>query len=363
MKILNKENYLCLQIIQTNRKMKKILFLLVFLSLSSFIFAQEKKINVALVAFYNIENLFDTIDDPKIDDAEFLPGGLQKWNSEKYLHKLDRLSEVIIKIGNEVVPGGPVILGLSEIENRTVLEDLSKTEKLKSSNYGIVHYDGPDRRGVDVALLYQKSRFTVSGSKSFRLTTSDTSFRTRDQLLVWGKLDGEEFYFLVNHWPSRRGGEKRSAPNRKAAAELGRHIYDSLFKQNPKVNFVLMGDLNDNPNNASVTKHLKSKGNKSDMLAGDLFNPMVKLFNDGIGSYAYRDTWELIDQIIISAPLADENSSSYKLLKVKVFNENFIKQKTGTFAGYPWRTAAGGQYLGGYSDHFPVYAIFGKEVR
>jgi hypothetical protein len=344
--------------------MAKRTLLLVFLFLiSSSIFSQEKKIDVAIIAFYNVENLYDTIDDPITDDKEFLPDGIQNWNSAKYYQKLDRISEVISKIGEEVVPGGPVIIGLSEIENRGVLEALVASDNLKSKNYGIVHYNSPDRRGVDVGFLYKKNRFVVEGSQSMPLRTSDTSFRTRDQLLVWGKLDGEEIYFLVNHWPSRRGGEQRSAPKRRAAAELARHITDSLMKINPNVKLIIMGDLNDNPTNASITKYLKAKGKPEEIIAGDLHNPMLKLYRDGIGSYAYRDSWDLYDQIIVSYGLTGEDKSTFKLLKAKIFNETFLRQKTGTFAGYPWRTAAGGQYLGGYSDHFPVYGILGKEIK
>jgi hypothetical protein len=341
----------------------KHVILALLLILSSCVFAQEKKMDIAIIAFYNVENLFDTIDDPNTDDAEFLPNGIQNWNSAKYNLKIERISEVISKIGQDIVPGGPAVIGLSEIENRSVLEALINSDNLKSKNYGIVHYDSPERRGVDVGLLYKKNRFYVEGSKPMPLRTSDTSFRTRDQLLVWGKLDGEQIYFLVNHWPSRRGGERRSASKRKAAAELGRHITDSLMKINPKVKLVIMGDLNDNPTNVSITKYLKAKSRPEEVVAGDVYNPMFKLYLDGIGSYAYRDSWDLIDQIIVSYGLTGNDYSSFKLMKAKVFNETFLKQKTGTFTGYPWRTAAGGQYLEGYSDHFPVYGILGKEFK
>ncbi len=336
---------------------RKIIVLIIWLLLGNALIAQEKSFQVALFGFYNVENLFDTIDDPLVDDAEFLPSGLNTWNSAKYSLKLDRISEVIAKLGNEVAPGGPVVLGVSEIENRGVLEDLINTPALKPLNYGVVHYNSPDRRGVDVGLLYQKNRFLVEGSRSFRLYTEDTSFLTRDQLLVWGKLDGDMVYFLVNHWPSRRGGEARSAPKRKAAAALSRHIYDSLYAANPTVKFILMGDLNDDPVNASITKVLKAKARRRDVAAGDLFNPMHKLYQDGVGSYAYKDSWDLYDQLVVSSGLVTGDSSTYLLVKAKVFNAQFLKQKTGTFAGYPWRTQAGGQYIAGYSDHFPVYGI------
>ena len=341
--------------------MKKFYLIALFFLLAINAFSQQNKLNVAIIGFYNLENFYDTIDDPITDDAEFLPNGIQNWNTEKYITKLDRLSEVISRIGEDVTPGGPVILGLSEVENRNVLEDLISTPRLKPLNYGIVHYNSPDRRGVDVAMIYQKNRFVVEGSKPFRLTTEDTSFRTRDQLLVWGKLDGEPIHILVNHWPSRRGGEARSAPKRRAAAALSRKIIDSLLAINPNMKFVLMGDLNDNPNNKSVKTVLDAKLKIEDVKDSALYNPMYKLYVDGVGTYAYRDSWDLFDQIIVTPGFINGNNKTYTLIKAKIFNQTFLKQKTGTFQGYPWRTAAGGEYLGGYSDHFPVYAIFGRE--
>ncbi len=347
----------------TSVYLRRIALSLLIVLLASVVNAQAPSYQAAIVGFYNLENLYDTIDDPKTDDAEFLPGGLNTWNSAKYNLKIDRMSEVISKIGSDVVAGGPVVMGFSEIENRGVLEDLINTPVLKPMNYGIVHFNSPDRRGVDVGFIYQKNRFVVEGSHPFRLTTEDTAFRTRDQLLVWGKLDGESIYFLVNHWPSRRGGEARSAPKRKAAAALARRISDSLYKMDPNVKFILMGDLNDDPTNASITKVLLAKGSVKEVVPGDMYNPMFKLYQNGIGSYAYRDSWSLYDQIIVNSNVAKGDSSSYFLMTAKIFNAQFLKQKTGTFAGYPWRTQAGGQYLAGYSDHFPVYGVLIRRKR
>lgn len=347
----------------TSMYARRLCIFVVFILLTGSVKAQGTQLQAAIFGFYNVENLFDTIDDPITDDAEFLPGGSYNWTSDKYQLKIERLSEVISKLGSDVAPGGPVVLGLSEIENRGVLEDLINSPLLKPLNYGIVQYNSPDRRGVDVAFIYQKNRFVVEGSFPFPLITEDTAFRTRDQVMMWGKLDGETVYFLVNHWPSRRGGEARSAPKRKAAAALSRHIADSLYAANPKVKFIMMGDLNDDPVDASLMKTLKTKGKVDDMVNGDLYNPMWKLYRDGIGSYAYRDSWDLFDQIIVNSNVAKGDTSSYFLAKAKIYNAQFLKQKSGTFAGYPWRTAAGGQYLGGYSDHFPVYGILIRKLK
>jgi len=275
------------------------------------------------------------------------------------------MAQVISRIGSEYVKGGPVILGVSEIENKSVLEDLVKQDSLKNSNYGIVQYDGPDKRGVDVALIYRKDYYTVTNSKSVTLTIPGrTDFFTRDQLVVAGLFDGEPLYVIVNHWPSRRGGEKRSASLRNAAADLTKSLVDSILKLDTTAKVVVMGDLNDDPTNNSVLKHLKAKGNAEETGKYELYNPMYNLHKkDGIGSLAYRDNWNLFDQIIVSGTLLGEDRSTYKFFKAKIFNKNFLAQKEGQYAGYPWRTYVGTTYQGGYSDHFPAYIFLTKEIK
>lgn len=349
--------------------MKKILLLLhslyiVFFLFGSFsIYAQNDKFEVAIIGFYNVENLFDTINDPLKNDEEFLPEGANKWTSERYLEKLDRLAEVISKIGKDINGFGPNILGLSEIENINVIQDLINTPPLNKMNYGIVHYDSPDRRGVDVGLIYQKDNFKVIGSSSHRVISEIPDFITRDQLLVQGLLNGEEMYIIVNHWPSKRGGEKRSEPRRIEAAQLTKHLSDSLHAINPNVNILIMGDFNDNPNATSIVKYLKPVERKNKVKEGDLYNPMHSLYKEGIGSYAYRDTWSLIDQIIVSHNLISQDYKSYTLHSARIYNETFLQQKFGTFKGYPWRSYAGGNYIGGYSDHYPVYLILARRPK
>ena len=314
------------------------------------------------VAFYNIENLFDTLDTENVDDEEFTPLGAKNWNSEKYNLKLEKLSEVLSQLGTEINPDGPALLGLCEIENKSVLEDLAKTEKLKSKKYNIVHYDSPDRRGVDVGFLYQPKYFEVTGSKPFTLKMEgDDGFLTRDQLLVSGKLLGENIHIIVNHWPSRRGGEKKSAPKRMAAADLGRSIIDSLLAADPNAKIMLMGDLNDDPVDESVKKHLKTVGEKDKLKNSLLFNPMESLHKKGIGSLAYRDSWNLFDQIIISSSLFKGENSTFRFYTAKVFNKEFLKNQEGQYKGYPFRTFVGNAFQNGYSDHFPVYIFLVKE--
>lgn len=325
---------------------------------------QETKYKVAIIGFYNLENLFDTINNIELlNSTEFTPEGMNKWTSKRYHEKLKNMAFVISKIASETTPDGVALLGVSEIENKGVLEDLVKDPQIRDRNYEIVHYDSPDLRGVDVGLLYQPKYFKVTNSRSHRLNMADTSFRTREQLVVSGLLDGEMIHVIVNHWPSRSGGEKASRPKRNAAADLSRHIVDSLFSIDKNAKILVMGDLNDDPINPSVKDHLRTKGKTDQLLEGDLFNPMYKMYKDGIGSLAYMDTWNLFDQVIISQGLLGEDKTTFKYYNAKVFNKSFLKQEEGAYAGYPLRTFAGGVYMNGYSDHFPVYVTLIKAAE
>ncbi len=318
----------------------------------------ERKQKAVCIAFYNVENLFDTIDDPFTDDEEFLPEGVNQWNSSKYLLKLNHLAEVISHIGDDYVNGGPAILGLSEIENRRVLEDLIKMPELSKQGYAIVHFDSPDNRGVDVALLYKYHIFKVSSARTFPLKMPNRpDFDTRVQLVVSGTIDGEMLHFIVNHWPSRFQGPEYRA----AAASLTRRLVDSLQNLYPQAKVIVMGDLNDDPTDPSVSIILNAKGEKKEVHPGDLYNPMWKLFKNGVGSLAYRDNWNLFDQIILTYPLINQENNGFKFYTARVFNKKFLFNKEGQYKGYPFRTFAGGAYQGGYSDHLPVYVILVKE--
>jgi hypothetical protein len=257
-------------------------------------------------------------------------------------------------------------LGVCEIENITVLQDLVAMPSIKARNYKIVHYDSPDRRGVDVALLYQEKYFQYESSAPFTLKdTNDTTFYTRDQLLVNGKIGGENFHFIVAHWPSRRGGERRSRPKRTLAAQLGMSIMDSIRKSEPNAKIIYMGDLNDDPVSYSIKNVMLTEGDITKVQAGQIYNPMEKLFLQGIGTLAWRDSWNLFDQFMCSSPLVETGSefSTYKLFKAKVFNAAYLKGATGSFAGYPFRTYVGSNWQGGFSDHFPVYLYLIKEKQ
>ena len=326
--------------------------------------AQEKQAyKVGIVGFYNLENLFDTIDDPLKLDEEFLPQGANQWNTEKYLNKLHNMAYAISTIGSEWSPDGVAVLGMSEIENRHVLEDLVVQPEIKDRNYQVVHYDSPDRRGVDVGLLYNPKYFKLTNSKSYRtIVPGDPEFITRDQLVVSGIFDGEMMHFIVMHWPSRVGGEKRSMPGRIAAADLCRHIADSIMREDQNAKIIMMGDFNDYPTNKTVTEHLRASGDMKDLRDGEFFNPMYELHKKGYGTNFYRDAPGVLDQMILTPALLPNGYDSYQFKNAMVHNKEFLKQHGGRYNGYPFRTFAGGVWMGGYSDHFPVYVILLKKA-
>lgn len=346
--------------------MKKLFFVFNLLLISFLSFSQKNNYRVSLIGFYNLENLYDTVDNPLVDDAEFLPNSERHYDSHVYFDKLDRLSEVISQIGTDVTPDGVAILGVAEVENDTVLTDLVKTKKLKDRHLKYVHYNSPDIRGVDVAMLYNPKYFTVLHSEPLFVALpggSKESFLTRDVLYVKGILDGDTIHLFVNHWPSRRGGEERSAPARAAAAALVKGKIDSLMKIDPNTKALMMGDLNDDPISPSVAKVIGAKGKISDVKEKEMFNPWVDMYKKGLGTLPYQDAWGLFDQIIFSQPWLNKNQQGYFYHRQVIFNREFMVQKTGRFRGYGKRTWDGMTYNYGYSDHFPVYVMMLKKVN
>ncbi|QAA82578.1 endonuclease/exonuclease/phosphatase family protein [Aequorivita sp. H23M31] len=341
-------------------------FFLIFSSFSTFS-QNEKQYKIITVAFYNVENLFDYEKDPLIFDEDWTPEGKNNWTQENYEDKLSKLAKVISEIGADVTGSSPAIIGVAEVENRRVLEDLVNQNPLLIQDYGIVHIDSPDRRGIDVALLYKKKLFTPTDYKAYELVLYDSQDRrkriyTRDELLVSGMLDGEMIHIIVNHWPSRYGGEERSRPNRIKAAELNKKIMDSLFSEDPYAKIITMGDLNDDPTSPSIKEVLKTKSNRDYMKMKEFYNPMEDMHKKGMGTLAYRDAWNLFDQIIISTDLAKKDYTSYRFYKAGIFNKNYLQTPRGQYKGYPFRSYANG-YTGGYSDHFPVFIYLIKEIN
>ena len=349
--------------------------------------AQAKKYIVHTVAFYNFENLFDTINGSNLDE-EWLPNGIQNWTSEKYHKKLHNLARVLSEIGTTDNPNNsPTLIGGAEIENRGVLEDLIKEPALINKDYGIVHFDSPDFRGIDVALLYQKKHFKPTSYKNIPLliyknqlnstakeknvnddASDDKSeidkdldrVYTRDILLVTGFLDGEEVNVMVNHWPSRSGGEKKSSPFREAAGRLDRKIMDSIYKINPNAKIITMGDLNDGTYNKSVKEGIGAKRHKEEVKEFGVYNPFEEMFYKGNATLFYRDAGDIFDQIMVSETLIQKDFSSYRYWKAGIYNKPYMIATTGQYKGYPLRH---GMNEIGFSDHFPAYIYLIKEIK
>ncbi len=349
-------------------ELKKYLFAFLTVAIIGFGTAQEEKsYKVNTIAFYNLENLFDYEDDPLTFDDDRTPTGKDHWTKEIYEAKLTNMARVISEIGSDLTGTPPAVIGVCESENRRVLEDLLNEEALVDHDYGIVQFDSPDRRGIDVALLYQKKLFTPTGTKAHTLYIYDDNDRskrvyTRDQLLVSGMLDGEKIHFIVNHWPSRSGGEARSRPKRIKAAQLNRQIIDSLYSEDPYAKIITMGDFNDDPTNPSIKDYLKAKEDREDIEIKELYNPMEEMYNRGLGTLAWRDGWNLFDQMIVSSELTEKDYSSYRFYKAGIYNKTYLANPRGQYKGYPYRSFVNGGYTGGYSDHFPVYLYLIKEV-
>ena len=336
--------------------MKRTFLLFSGLLLAVLLYAQQPY-NKAVVGFYNVENLFDTIDDPLKNDEQFLPDGDYRWGTVRYNAKLQALSRVIVELAK--LDGGLVVLGVSEVENEQVLQDLVATDLLKPYHLSVCHHESPDRRGVDVSFLYDASRFKILSTRAFpTIVPNNPDFITRDQWLMTGVLDGvDTLDIVVNHWPSKSGGEQRSLPGRLAAGKLGRSIADSVLHSRLNAKFIYMGDLNDNPSSQCILKEMDTKTKPEKLTPYDLYNPMWKLFRDGYASYVYRDSPEMLDNIIISGSLVNAAPGTYKFRSANIFRKDFMFTQMGSYTGYPFRTFAGGNYQGGYSDHLPVYII------
>lgn len=306
------------------------------------------------LAFYNLENLFDTVDDPTTFDDDFTPDGRKRWNAKRYTRKIKKLGAVISQIGLKETGMPPVIVGVAEVENLKVLTDLVNTKDLAAHHYGIVHYDSEDERGIDVGLLYQKEHFELLGSEVFPLTFIDEDGEkdhSRDILFIKGNLKGQLTYFIVNHWPSRRKGTKETQPKRIQAAELAHTAIAKAYAETPDANIIILGDFNDNPNSPSIKNHLVTE---------DFYNPFESIYDKGKGTATHDDNWYLFDQIIFTKNLFNEENGLV-FRRAEIFEEHFLKSWKGKRKGEPFRTYIGKWHQGGVSDHFPVYITLEKK--
>ena len=301
------------------------------------------------IAFYNLENLFDTYKDSKTIERDFLPWGKKFWTAKKYRRKIYKMGKAISSISKDKTGKPPAIIGVAEVENASVIQDLVESAYLKDLNYNFIHYDSPDERGIDVALLVNEDYFILNNSECIGLNIYELNGRkdyTRDALYVNGFLNDEEVHIIVCHWPSRRNNANETSHKRIQAAEQINSFIDSNEAITTTSKIIIMGDFNDNPIDESVKKYLVN---------GNLYNPFEKLMNITRGSLSHYSKWHLFDQIIFSHNFFKLEKGKHTFDKAEIFDEDFLKEWKGSNKGIPFRTFKGNKYLGGYSDHFPVY--------
>jgi hypothetical protein len=320
--------------------------------------AQCQKMSTLGVAFYNLENFYDTINDPNKDDDEFTPNGANNYTPKVFLEKVNNLADVISVIGTDKAENGFALIGVAEVENQDVLEVLCDHPKLRKRNLKPIIFEGPDQRSIDCGLIYNPDYFKLLQASSLTVPVDPGDRPTRDVLYVVGKLRGEIVHVFVNHWPSRRGGESATRPKRKAAAAVSRHIIDSLMMIDPLTKVIVMGDLNDDPINESITKVLGAKAKQKDVKPGELFNPFTAFYKKGIGSSAYQDAWGLFDQIIISYGFLQGKGKPVQFKEAEIFHRGFMVEKYGQYKNYPKRSFSNGLWNNGYSDHYPAVVYF-----
>lgn len=391
---------------------------LLFILSFSFVFAQQKQVQRATIAFLNVENMWDTVASADYIDGtkdvhnpafhrsvprdslqylettedykgewtdslligkkvvrnqiladDFTENSSKNYTKAKYNVKLSNEAKVISELGRKYTNDNPVIVGLIEVENRQVIEDLIKEPALAKSNYGIVHYNSYDARGIDVGIIYQKSRFRVTEhyNKDIKIFNED-GYRsyTRGVLVVKGILDGEKVGIFMNHWPSRSGGEAKSLPRRAAAAKVLKDEMDKARAEDPDRKLFAMGDFNDDPVSPSVKNILGAVGDPSKLSdKTPYYNLMYKLFKAGVASLAYRDAPNLFDQIIVSQNLysPEKITPTYSIYHVEIFAPSYLLNDSGQWKGYPLRSWDGDRFTGGYSDHFPAVSVIQKEFK
>ena len=311
-----------------------------------------------VVGFYNVENLFDTKDDPGKDDAAFLPDGEYAWTQDKYEIKVANIAHVIASMAQE---NGRfhAVLGVAEVENAAVLKDLIAQEEIAEAGYRFVHYESPDDRGIDVALLYRPALVKILESKPLKLDKR----KTRSTLMVRAEIGGEPFAFYVAHLPSRRNEENEAL--RRRGAEI---IYDhamGLQQKYPGIKIVVMGDMNDNPPDVSLSESLRSTKNYEDTDEKTFFSPFWSLYDSGYGSESYRGEWNIFDCIFVNDALVHPARGSFALQKIgefwgDIYDAPFLTQQDGRYAGTPFRTFSRDEFIKGYSDHYPTYIRIGK---
>ncbi|MBR5633849.1 MAG: endonuclease/exonuclease/phosphatase family protein [Prevotella sp.] len=350
--------------------MKKLSILLAVMLLTTMSATAQKKIAAYGVGFYNLENLFDLTHDEGKNDYEFLPEGTYRWNELKYSHKLHNMAQVLSEMGTDVLPGvGCAVIGVSEVENSHCLDDLVAQPELAARGYKYVHVEGPDQRGVDCAMLYNPAFFEVEDVTLYPYVYElqediDKNRATRGFLTTKGRLAGDPVAVIVCHLPSRFSGSYY----RELGARQARAVVDKILAEEPNRRVFVMGDMNDDPTNKSMVEGFGCKSDIADVGPADMYNPWYNiLVKQGKGTLLYDGSWNLFDQIIMSAntlnKAGEKDFTMLKFWKNEIFRRDYLFQTEGKYKGSPKRTTAGGVWLDGYSDHLPVVVYLAKEVQ
>lgn len=340
-------------------------FIIPFISLLSFTVAAQTKVQVVAIGSYNCENLFDTTDDPDKKDEDFTPDGSYGYTGDVYRAKLHNTATVLSRLGTDVTPDGAAVIGLVEIENNTVLEDLVSQKEIAGRHYKYCWHPTPDERGISTAMLYNPKYMTVIASEPIPVPLESLGQRrpTRAILHIYGVLAGDTVHILVNHWPSKSGGEAASAPGRMLAASVNKRFIDSLLNKNPETKVMLMGDLNDEPTSEPIISVLKAKADKSKTGQTELYNPWIRMYKKGMGTENYRGEWGLLDQIMLTGNMVHKNSG-WTFHKAEIFNRDFLINHIGSYKGLPHRSfTVSHVWDNGYSDHFPVLVYLVREKK
>lgn len=309
-----------------------------------------RKPKLQTIAFYNVENLYDTKANAR--NMDFTPDGAMEWTEDRYKAKLSNIASVLATIGGK---DGPAVIGLSEVESKKVIEDLLKTSSLRSRGYQIIHHESDDPLGLDIALLYKAKVFKPTAHRAIKIQFNESKFSSKDILQVKGLLLGEPVTIYVNHWPSDGGSQRLGAQRRRAAATTLRKEIDAQFKVDPDATIILMGDFDEEPKSAILEKVLRASGNPNPAIKGSFYNTFYLSYVNGLGSYMNRGDLQMLDQIMISKSLLDQNNLEFVRGSSTIHKPEFIKYTFGKYKNTPRRTFAGTTYIGGYSDHFPVY--------
>ena len=344
--------------------MKKYLLFGLLCAIIQCVFPETMQKEPYRVMCYNVENYFDCVDDSLTKDEEYLPGNMRGWNYNRYIQKQANIARVIVAVGGW---SPPALVGLCEVESRKALVDLTRYSPLGNLRYAFVHYESPDTRGVDVALLYQPDVFQLIGSQPVRVTFPDEpGSTTRDILFVRGRVPtGDTLYVFVCHFPSRLGGEMESSSKRNRAAAILKQKVDSVLFKNSSANIIIMGDFNDYPDNESIEKVLQASFPEKPFLSSRLYNLMYPLHREGKGTHKHGGDWGALDQLIVSGNLLNESSYFYTSPEsVDIFDADFLSEMDDKFLGkQPFRTYVGMKFNGGFSDHYPVYVDFWNVIK